>query len=172
VADRMRGQDDGPRRPVEVEEVELPGVGFRHEFATREGRRVGVVSHRAGRRDLVVYDPKDPDACSEVVRLSTEEADALAELLGAPRILERLATLREQGLVTDQLPLPDRSPYIGRTLGDTAARSRTGASVVAVLRGGGVVPSPAPDFRFEAGDVLVVVGTRTGIEGVSRILTG
>ncbi len=46
------------------------------------------MSHRTGRRDLVVYDTRDPDACSEVVKLATDEADALAELLGAPRIVE------------------------------------------------------------------------------------
>src|SRR2546422_4885436 len=81
---------------VEVEEVRLPGVGLRHDFQTRSGRRVGVVSHRTGRRDLVIYDTRDPDACSEVVKLATEEADVLAELLGAPRIVERLASMRDQ----------------------------------------------------------------------------
>jgi TrkA domain protein len=43
---------------------------------------------------------------------------------------------------------------------------------VAVLRNDRMIASPSPDFRFEAGDVVVVVGTREGIEGVAKILGG
>jgi TrkA domain protein len=157
---------------VEVEQVALPGVGLRHTFLTRQGRRVGVLSHRAGQRDLLIYSTRDPDACSEVIGLGTEESDTLAELLGAPRIVEKLAAIRDQvaGLVIEQLPIEAGSSYAGRTLADTQARSRTGASIVAVLREGDVIPSPTPDFRFEAGDLLVAVGTPDGLEGIARIL--
>jgi K+:H+ antiporter subunit KhtT len=157
---------------VEVEAVDLPGIGVRHSFVTRHGRQVGVVSHRSGRRELLVYDTSDPDACSEVVALTNEEGDALAELLGAPRIVERLAAIREQvaGLVTEQITLPPGSPYAERTLGDTRARTRTGASIVAVMRRSEVIPAPAPDFRFQPGDVVVVVGTREGVQGVAELL--
>jgi TrkA domain protein len=41
---------------------------------------------------------------------------------------------------------------------------------VAVLRDGQVIASPGPEFVFQAGDVVVVVGTRQGLDGVSRIL--
>jgi TrkA domain protein len=164
---------DDVERTVEVEATALPGIGVRHSFQTRQGRQLGVVSHRSGRRELLVYDPDDPDACSEVVPLSDEEADALAELLGAPRIVEKLAAIREvAGLVTEQLPIAAGSPYAGRTLCDTAARTRTGASIVAVLRPGQAIPSPGPGFRFQAGDVVVVVGTPEGVEQVAEILAG
>ena len=161
-------------RPVQVEETRLPGVGLRHDFVTREGRRVGVVWERTGRRDLLVYDSRDPDACSESVRLRPEEADALAELLGAPRLVERLASLREQvpGLVTERVTVPAGSPFVGRTLGEARIRTQTGASVVAVLREQEVMPSVTPDFRFQAGDGVLIVGTRDGVEGAARILTG
>ncbi len=62
------------------------------------------------------------------------------------------------------------SPFDGRTLGDTALRSRTGASVVAVMRAGQVHPSPAPDFTLTAGDLLVTVGTSEGLDGAVKIL--
>ncbi|MGH3320145.1 MAG: cation:proton antiporter regulatory subunit [Streptosporangiaceae bacterium] len=157
---------------VQVEETALPGIGLRHDFATQSGRRVGVVSHRTGRRDLVVYDETDPEACRESIPLNGEEADALANFLGAPRVVERLATLHEQvqALVTSQLRIASGSRYDGQTLGDTQARTRTGVSVVAVLRRRGAVPSPKPNYRLHGGDTLIVVGTAEGIAALADIL--
>lgn len=168
------GPQEPDAAPVRVEEVALPGVGRRFDFLTRRGRRIGVLAHRSGRRDLVVYDRDDPDACSETIALTAEEADTMAELLGTPRIVEHLAALHDQvaGLVSEQLTVEPASPYSGRTIADTAARTRTGASIVAVMRGGRVIASPSPDFRFETGDGVVVVGTPDGVEQVARILNG
>jgi TrkA domain protein len=157
---------------VDIQETNLPGVGLRHDFTTRAGRQLGVVTHRTGRRDLLVYDRDDPDACQEVVQLTDEEADALAELLGAARLVEHLAALtqRVEGLAIDWLPIPPGSPYAGRTIADTQARSRTGASIVAILRGEGAIPAPAPDAGLEPGDTLVVVGTAQGVKELSKLL--
>jgi TrkA domain protein len=161
-------------RAIRVEEADLPGVGVRLDFLTHRRRRVGVIRHRSGRRDLLVYDAGDPDACSATVPLTSDEADTLAELLGAPLVVERLAALHEQvaGLISEQVTIDKGSPFAGRTLGETRARTRTGASIVAVLRDSQVIASPGPDFRFEPGDSVVVVGTREGIEGVEQILAG
>jgi TrkA domain protein len=158
---------------MDIERVNLPGIGMRHSFTTERGRLLGVVSHHTGRRDLVVYDKDDPDSAVVYVALHPGEANALAELLGTARLVERLAELNRQveGLVTEQIVVAAGSPYAGRTMGDTAARTRTGASIVAVVRDRQVVASPRPDFRFEAGDVVVVVGTAEGTSAVARILT-
>jgi TrkA domain protein len=81
---------------MEIQETALPGVGLRQEFTTSAGRQLGVVSYRTGRRELLLYDPDDPDACREVIRLIPEEADALADLLGVARLGGRLAELQQQ----------------------------------------------------------------------------
>ncbi len=157
---------------MDVERVNLPGIGVQHAVTTAKGRRLAVVSHHTGRRDLVIFDKDDPDTAVVLVALSGEEANALAELLGTARIVERLAELGRQveGLVTRQVQILGGSPFAGRTLGETAARSRTGASIVAVVRDREVIASPRPDFRFTAGDVVVVVGTAEGTAGVAGIL--
>jgi TrkA domain protein len=159
---------------LEFERSALPGIGLLHVYTTRRGRRIGVISHRTGRRDLVIYDPDDPDTSRETVALDIEEADALAELLAASRIVERLADLEEQveGLVSERIPITSGSPYDGRPLGDTQARTRTGASIVAVVRDRDVIASPRPDFVFVAGDVVVVVGTAEGTAAVADIFAG
>jgi TrkA domain protein len=157
---------------MDIQETPLPGVGLRHDFTTRAGRQLGVVTHRTGRRDLLVYDRDDPDTCQEVIELTNEEADALAELLGAARLVEHLAglTQRIEGLAIDWLPIRRGSPFAGRTIADTQARSRTGTSIVAILRGDGAIPAPAPDAGLEPGDTLVVVGTAGGVKELSTLL--
>jgi TrkA domain protein len=74
------------------------------------------------------------------------------------------------GLHTRQLPVNEGTPFDGRPLGDTALRSRTGVSVVAVMRAGEAHPSPMPDFILTAGDLLVVVGTNEGLDNAVKIL--
>lgn len=157
---------------MEIEQTALPGIGLRHEFTTNSGRRVGVVSHRNGRREFVIYDRSDPDAVAEYVTLNDEEADALAELLGAPRIVQRLNELHREveGVMSVQVPIEADSPYVGRRLGETATRTRTGASIVAIVRAGKVIASPGPDFVFNPDDVIVVVGTDDGVAAVAEIL--
>jgi TrkA domain protein len=145
---------------------------MRHEFRTTRGQHAAVISHYNGRRDLVVFDRNDPDTALAMITLTPEEASGLAELLGTARIVERLAQLSKQatGLVTSQTPIASGSIYDGQTLGDTRARTRTGASIVAVVRGSEVVASPRPDFRFRGGDIVVVVGTEEGTSAVAEIL--
>jgi TrkA domain protein len=158
---------------VDVERTTLPGIGLRHTFTSARGRRVAVISHRSGRRDLVIYDRSDMDTANETVSLSRDEADGLAELLATSRVEERLAELGRQveGLTSEQIAIMPRSPYDGQALGDTHARTRTGASIVAVVRDGQVIASPRPDFRFTGGDVVVVVGTADGTAAVAEIFT-
>jgi TrkA domain protein len=156
---------------VEVERTALPGIGLRHEFVTEKGQHAAVVSHVSGRRDVVIYRPHDPDTVLATLSLSTDEANGLAELLGTARIVERLADLQRQvvGLATVQVPIIAGSPYDGRTLGDTRARTRTGASIVAVIRAGGIIGSPRPDFVFHTGDLVVVVGTAEGAQATADL---
>jgi TrkA domain protein len=148
----------------------LPGVGTQYDFATEAGSHLSVVIHNDGRRFIGFYGPEDPDACAMSVPLTSEEATALAHLLD-PAPTE---AVRTDGidLVTEHIPVGTHSPYAGRLLGDTRARTRTGASIVAVLRRTGAHPSPGPGFRFATGDTLVAVGTREGVDALAEIIAG
>jgi TrkA domain protein len=157
---------------MEVKEVLLPGVGLRFEFENRDGDRIGVVARRSGDFEVVVYPSDDPDQAQQVFRLTDDEAEALAQILGAPRIAERFADLTREvpGLNAGQVRIRPASPFVNRPLGDTRARTRTGASIVAIVREDEVLASPGPAELLRAGDVMVVIGTEDGIAGVEQIV--
>ncbi|EUA08391.1 trkA-C domain protein [Mycobacterium kansasii 732] len=157
---------------MDVKEVLLPGVGLRYEFTSHKGERIGIIARRTGDFDIVVYTAEDPDECRPVFRLTDEEADTVAQILGAPRIAERFTELTREvpGLEAGQISVEPESPFVGRPLGDTRARTRTGASIVAIVRGDDVVASPGPAETLRARDVLIVIGTEEGIVGVRQIV--
>ena len=114
--------------PMEVKEVLLPGVGLRYEFDNADGNRIGVIARRSGDFEVVVYGAADPDQARPVFRLTDEEAEALAQILGAPRLVERFADL------TKEVPGPGRRP--GGDRGDLAVRR--------IARWATPRPGPAP----------------------------
>lgn len=168
----MRDEEAARLSGPSVQETRLPGIGIRYEFVTQKGERLGVVHHRTGRRELVVYEVEDPDCVALGIELDESDSRTLAEVLGGAKVAEHLTKLQQsvEGLAMDQLILTAGSPFAGRSISDTGARTRTGTSIVAVLRRDQAFPAPAPDFRLEPGDNLVVVGTPDGLQGLSRIL--
>ena len=155
----------------EVRETRLPGLGVRYEFRTARGSALGVVLHRTGRRELLIYDADDPDTCRAIVALDPDDSRTLAELLGSSRVAEQLERLQQvEGLAIDWLEVGEGSPFDGRTIGDTRARTRTGTSIVAVIRGEQAVPAPGPEFELNGKDTILVVGTPRGIEDLSLLL--
>lgn len=156
---------------MNVEVTPLPGIGVRQDFSIRSGRRIGVITYRDGKFELILSKQDDPDATAASIPLAPEEAGTLAGLLGAPQLVSHLDQQHRDiaGITTRQLPV---AAFAGRTLGDTSLRTRTGASIVAVVRSGNAHPSPGPDFQFQSGDLVVVVGTAEGLDAAADILTG
>jgi TrkA domain protein len=159
---------------VDLEETLLPGVGVRYELRIASGELLGIVVPRQGGAEISVYDGRDPDRARGVFRLTPEEADAVAEVLGAPRLTQRFADLSREvpGLQSGRFPVPPGSPFAGRPLGDTRARTLTGCSIVAIVRDTDVVPSPGPQDLLQPGDVLVAIGSGPGLQQLGQRLAG
>lgn len=155
-----------------LNETQLPGIGTRAEFVTDEGRRVGVVRHHSGRRELFLCQPGDPDTTEVAVQLSEDEAHTLADAFGVVSVTtsEGERTYQVEGLVFEWLEVAEDAAMVGRTIGEERIRTRTGASVVAVLRDAGPVPAPDPQFTIAAGDMLVVAGTAEGVAAVRELI--
>ncbi len=157
---------------MNIVETPLPGIGVRRELTLTTGRRVGVVTHRDGQTELIVSRLDDPDACAVSLPLSADESAALGGLLGGTKLIAQLSAEQKDlpGVTTHQFLLHESARFADHTLGETQMRTRTGASVVAILREGAVIASPRPDQVLLAGDVVVVVGTDFGLAAAADIL--
>lgn len=157
---------------MNLERTVLLAVGTSYAFTTATGQRAAVIVHGSGRRELVLLDPEDRDAVLHTLVLDGGEARTVAELLGLPLVMDRVTDLPSalDGIDAVRMPVPVGSPYAGRPLGDTRARSRTGASIVAVVRDGRLVTTLTPDFILQRGDTIVAVGDRSGIDGLRDLI--
>jgi TrkA domain protein len=157
---------------MDVVETLLPGVGRRYEFKLDDGRQLCIVSTRDDHYIVSTFDGDDPDVGRTLFELDEDEAVTMAEILGAPRIAVKLADLTREvpGLASEQIEIEAGSAFDGRTLGDTQLRTRTGSSVVALVRDDVVIASPEPSQDLVSSDVLVVIGTREGIAKARSIL--
>lgn len=159
---------------MDLVETLLPGIGIRYELKTRTGQILAIVVQREGQVKVSVFDSDDPDSARGVLRLEPEEANAIADILGAARLAERFADLSREvpGLRSARITVEPDSEFAGRPLGDTRARTLTGCSIVAIVRGSDVVTAPTPREILHADDVLVVIGSRQGLEQFDKLLTG
>jgi CPA2 family monovalent cation:H+ antiporter-2 len=64
----------------------------------------------------------------------------------------------------------DNSPVIGQSLAEANIRSRTGASVIALVREHQVIPNPKSSVTFLAGDILGFIGSEQEVAAAINLL--
>ncbi len=87
----------------------------------------------------------------------------IARSVTRPRVLELLDLALEDNnfdLTIEEGEIPEGSALIGQTLVQSQLRQRHGAVVMSLIRADrSVVHNPSSDTRFQAGDILIMVGT-------------
>lgn len=88
---------------------------------------------------------------------------AMPERLDMPVSLARLAE-------TDSCLVRESAQVAGRTIAELGLRARTGATVLAVRRGGRDLVNPDPEVRIEPGDVVFLFGDRSQLDRAIALL--
>jgi CPA2 family monovalent cation:H+ antiporter-2 len=70
------------------------------------------------------------------------------------------------------IELLEESPLAGHSIADLRIRTRTGASVVAVIRDGVTQPNPPPEYVFTVGDRVAIVGDLPQARAFGRLAAG
>ncbi len=83
-------------------------------------------------------------------------------------------TLRELRTAEQQFDLQwvllrDESPLVAKSMEESAIRTRTGASVVAVIREGKLEVNPAAQFQFRSKDLVAFIGTDQARDAFQKI---
>lgn len=148
---------------VEVKETGLPGVGKKYTLErTENGDKITIVIHMEGRREIYFYENGSEEPTSVTV-LSDEEARKIGAILeGAffrPIPTEELERKFEE-LLLEWYEVKQGQSCINRNISELEIRRRSGASVIAIIRGESTIPNPDPSTVIRLGDTLVVLGTR------------
>jgi monovalent cation:H+ antiporter-2, CPA2 family len=96
---------------------------------------------------------------------SPSSPQQLPRLMRAPNLNEAL-----QEATTETIKLDEDSPAAGKTLGQLDLRERTGATLIAVVRGDTTKVSPGARYELKAGDTLVLFGKPKYIARAVKII--
>jgi CPA2 family monovalent cation:H+ antiporter-2 len=135
------------------------------------------------------------DVIAEEIEAWMEIAVRILRVYGMPReaVAEQLSVLRREDyemLRVLQVPgqplrhlwnllphvdlelfiVPPGGALVGVELRELDLRVRSGAAILAVVRGSQVIHNPPGDLRFEAGDQLVAIGSREQLSAASELL--
>jgi CPA2 family monovalent cation:H+ antiporter-2 len=90
------------------------------------------------------------------IQLQGKQLDALSQFL--------------VGTTSDIFSIIEKSPAIGRSLEEVNLPSRSGVSVIAVVRDGKSYPNVDNDFKLAVGDMLVLLGGHKALDDAAQIL--
>lgn len=155
--------------------VSLPGIGTKYELKTDKGDTVAVFFMKNG--NIQVYTLPKECASQCVAELSTSEARRLGSILtGAAMNVDEesveiaFSALSDLRISMQTYVIPKK--LIGRSIEETQIRATTGVTIIAVSRGERNVINPSPSFRFEHGDVAILIGETDQIHAFEREFTG
>ncbi len=160
------------KNEIEVREVTLPGVGVKYVMPLRAGGNVAVLLRPDGTRQIYHFLENEDRPC-DLIKFDDDESQQLANLLGRPLVSAPAASELELalgGLEIEWVTLDEGSSVTGKTLKEMQFRTKTGASIIAVMRDDKAIPNPGADTVLNAGDTLLVIGSKEQCHQVRDLL--
>lgn len=100
-----------------------------------------------------------------VVIPEQENAARLAKSLSSPNLLDYIELSEEYSII--ELPAP--KSWVGKNLKELNVRAKLGVNILAVRRNGKMDVSPAAEFAFADGDIVVVLGDARSLKNIERL---
>ncbi len=152
---------------MELRETDLPGIGKKYDLTLENGKEVAIIIYSTGKREIYLMEDEEP-LCT--IELSDEESREIGFLLAGavyqPIPSSKMELIMKE-MVMEWIKVEEGSNFENKTIADLQVRKRTGASIIAIVRGEKIIPSPDPYTEIiKAGDTLVVVGTRNQVNQV------
>ncbi|WP_456474251.1 cation:proton antiporter regulatory subunit [Candidatus Pyrohabitans sp.] len=152
----------------EIYEAELPGVGKKYTLKLGEDRTLDIVVHEDGRREIYYEEAgKEPVIISLSDELARKVGLILAGAYFKPAPMEVLSSALAGRVKIEWIRVRTGA---GRTIGELDIRRRTGASVIAIVRGEDTIPNPNAATEIKAGDVLIAAGKLEEIQKLKELV--
>lgn len=100
-----------------------------------------------------------------VVIPEKEYADRLAKSLSSANVLDYIELSEDYGIV--EVPVP--RVWLGKSLKELNVRAKLGVNILAVRRNEKFIVSPAADFQFLTGDIVVLLGDNIAVNAVQKL---
>ncbi len=155
--------------------VELPGLGTKFELETEKKDKIAVIFFHSGRNQL--YLQEKGATAPVVVDLLPSEARRLGSILSGAVIEAEKEAVEIAFSALSDLRIRVHTYIVkqnlaGKCIGDLQVRTRSGATIIAVSRRGNNCISPPPTFRFEEGDILVMIGESEHLQTFEKEILG
>jgi TrkA domain protein len=161
--------------PIDLQETRLPGVGTKFTIRPAGGGRLSIILHNDGRRELYWFHGAADDEPEAVFSLDDDESRQLGAVIGGayerPKIVEDLELALGE-MQIEWIPVPDSSPWIGKSLAEAGFRAKLGITVIAILREPEPISGARPEDTLHRGDTLVTVGKAGQYPLFRRMLSG
>ena len=106
----------------------------------------------------------------QLLAQNAQTSRELADAVGALVRSRETFTAAAEPLPNYEVPVPPKSPLIGKNIGAIKFWQSTGGTIVAIRRGQTVILSPGPYAELYAGDVVVLVGSPAAAQAARHLL--
>jgi CPA2 family monovalent cation:H+ antiporter-2 len=86
-------------------------------------------------------------------------------------VLSHLDEFLAQGL-TETFYISENNSNIDKSLGEINLRAKTNATIIAIVRGGKMIPNPLASEKIHSGDTLILIGTHQSVDQAIELLSG
>ncbi len=156
---------------MDLKEISLSSAGSRFTILSRNGDKIEVVIYSDGKRCIEYY-KKDAKVPASIV-IDEKDAQQVAAVIGGAfndtKILEpRDITLKK--LMLEWIMLEANVTVAGKSLGELRIREKTGVSILAILRGENLLPSPKENKILLGRDYLLIIGKKEEIKKFKEMI--
>lgn len=88
------------------------------------------------------------------------------------RIIDMYKYKRSDLITPVEIPLPHKSPLIGKSIGELEVWHNTGATIIGIIQQKDIILSPGPYYEFCEADRVLIVGDENVIERFNAFVSG
>ena len=153
--------------------LNLPGIGTKYELETEKKDIIAIFFLKSGNIQMYPLPHDSSPPC--VAELTPPEARRIGAILSGAIMEADKESVEIAFSALSDLRISVHTYIIGKhcagkSLEELQIRARTGATVIAVSRGGRNIINPPPGFTFEEGDAIVAIGEADQLRQLEQVI--